>query len=118
MKFSVRNSAEFKLNYIIPDATSIEIGPTTSTEGSALNHLILVDNPYILRYAVYSYRYAVIISFHFADNCIRTFMNQCTNIQRNTAVIADAAIRVEEIHNEVIILLLLPIRYLNINLLI
>ena len=31
-------------------------------------------------------------------------MNQCANIQRNTAVIADAAIRVEEIHNEVIIL--------------
>lgn len=44
MKFSVRNSAEFKLNDIIPDATSIEIGPTASTEGSVLNHLIVVDN--------------------------------------------------------------------------
>lgn len=46
----------------------------------------------------------MIASFHFADNCIRTFMNQCATIQRNTAVMADAAIRVEEIHNEVIIL--------------
>ena len=104
MKFSVRNSAEFKLNDITPDATSIEIGPTTSTEGSVLNRLILVENPYIMHYAANLYCYAILFSLRIAENCIRTFMNQCAYIQRNTAVIADAAIRVEEIHNEVLIL--------------